>query len=111
MKIETLGICPFKEKDINSVDINIIQSDNNKIVFNKLKAPTCKFLNYLIQNIIKKGDSWIVFDSEARELYMKNTGTMHQATVNSCLKDLRDNKVIAYTNVKGYFWINSNIIR
>ena len=110
MNIEKLGINPFSN-DFSLNGIIIVQSDNNKDVFNKLKAPTSKFLNYLIQNIIKSEDKWIKFDSEDREIYMTNTKTLHQATVNSCLKDLRDNKVISYTNIKGYYWINSNIIR
>lgn len=111
MEIGTLGINPFKDISTESDSIEIVQSDSNKQVFNKLKAPTSKFLNYLIQNIIKKGDTWLLFDTEVREVYMTETKTLHHATVNSCLKDLRDNKIIAYTNIKGYYWINSNIIR
>jgi hypothetical protein len=111
MKIEILGVYPFKEKDSDVVGITLIQSEDNNIIFNKLKASTSKFLNYLIQNVIKKGDKYLEFNSIAKEAYMKYANIQHHATINSCIKDLKNNSIIANTNVKFYYWINTNIIK
>jgi hypothetical protein len=109
-----LGKYPFTEIANNngiSVDNTVISieiTDKARTLFNKMKGNTVKLYLHLI--ILKnKEDKYVYFKD--REDYMVHNGIKADLTIRSCIKELVENKLIAYTTQSNIFWINHNYVK
>lgn len=80
---------------------------NNKEIFNKVRAGTAKFLLYLLVEF--KSDI-VDFNKEEKEKYKVFSKIVHEATINSYIRDLIDNDILIVTKEKYTYKLNDDVI-
>lgn len=80
---------------------------SNKEVFNKIRAGTAKFLLYLL---VEFKNDIVNFNKEEKEKYKVFSKIVHEATINSYIRDLIDNDILIVTKEKYIYKLNDDVI-
>jgi hypothetical protein len=79
---------------------------SNKEVFNKIRAGAAKFLLYLL---VEFKSNTIDFSKEEKEKYKVFSKIVHEATINSYIRDLIDNDILIVTKEKYIYKLNDDV--